>query len=141
MNYKTKQCWLSDFMGYNQSVLPVLIICFIKHDAGHKIHVSASQNEYCFEFRSWHRLIIPDFLFSQTSIMMRQNTKLLSINISNEQIRGCSKIAKQERGNISGAHGSLTLCLNKESLSLSENMNNPLPHIFVLLLPILEVRF
>ena len=82
LNYKTKQCWLSDFMWYNQSVLSVSIICFIKHDAWHKIHVPASQNEYCFELRSWHKLIIPDFLFSQTSIMMWQNTKLLSIKIA-----------------------------------------------------------
>ena len=99
-------------MWYNQSVLSVSIICFIKHDAWHKIHVPASQNEYCFELRSWHKLTIPDFLFSQTSIMMWQNTKLLSIKISNEQIRGCSKIAKQDRGNISEVHGSLTLHLN-----------------------------
>ena len=77
-------------MWYNQSVLSVSIICFIKHDAWHKIHVPASQNEYCFELRSWHKLTIPDFLFSQTSIMMWQNTNL-SIKISNEQIRGCSK--------------------------------------------------
>lgn len=99
-------------MWYNQSVLSVSIICFIKHDAWHKIHVSAGQNEYCFELRSWHKLTIPDFLFSQTSIMMWQNTKLLSIKISNEQIRGCSKIAKQDRGNNSEVHGILALHLN-----------------------------
>lgn len=43
---------------------------------------------------------------------MWQNTQLLSIKISNEQIRGCSKIAKQDRGNNSEVHGILALHLN-----------------------------